>query len=423
MSYDPFINVFFGGAALLCVGTAVLVAWRLMEEPWARSSGDGIGLLLTVVGWVLILVGSYCICLFTMPWYLGFLTWFVLLVVMGMTVHRLRVERRKTLLDMLATSVRWLMPLAGTAEAFARETGGATGRQAGRLADSMSSGMPLPAALASPPLVSRRTRALLALGDSPATLEAVLVEASRDRDEAAAIDTWIANLLYLCSLVLVALIVLTFMMLKIVPAFRQIFEDFDMELPAISELLINLSDLFGYFWFIFLPLQIFVVGLFAYSLLLYMGWIDFDLPWLRRLWRPFDQAVVLRGLALVVETGQPLNPAVDSLARNYPNASIRASLASAGEQIAGGMNWREALWQANLLRRADAALLEAAERAGNLAWALRLIADAGQRRLAWRLRAALEIVSPLVLLFICMIAAFVVIALFMPLIKVVEALS
>jgi type II secretory pathway component PulF len=88
-----------------------------------------------------------------------------------------------------------------------------------------------------------------------------------------------------------------------------------------------------------------------------------------------------------------------------------------------GHHWIASLWRSGLVGDADAGLLQASERAGNLAWALRTTADTRERRLAYRLRMLLEFLSPLVLLLIALGVGFIVISLFMPLIKIVETLT
>ena len=50
-----------------------------------------------------------------------------------------------------------------------------------------------------------------------------------------------------------------------------------------------------------------------------------------------------------------------------------------------------------MLRASDAAVLKAAERSGNLEWALEEMADSSIRQLAYRLRLALNILFPFVM--------------------------
>ena len=49
-------------------------------------------------------------------------------------------------------------------------------------------------------------------------------------------------MIYPIVVVLVAVGILTFIMIKIVPAFKKIFEDFETDLPTMTVLLINISN-------------------------------------------------------------------------------------------------------------------------------------------------------------------------------------
>lgn len=83
----------------------------------------------------------------------------------------------------------------------------------------------------------------------------------------------------------------------------------------------------------------------------------------------------------------------------------------------------QALRQAKLIRSSDLAILTAAERSGNLEWALEEMADSSIRRLAYRLRLALNVLFPAVLFVFGLFIAFVVISLFMPLVSLIQGLS
>jgi type II secretory pathway component PulF len=416
-------NLLLGGLAFISIGAAVLLSWNIIGGV-RTSPNDAMGLLLRVVGWVLLALGSLGVCMASLPLGLGLVSWFAVLVVLCMTINRQRVQQRKTLLRMLSLAATRGLPLSATARAFGEEAEGNVNHQARRLAQSLDAGLALPEAMATVHgLASRRTRSLIRLGRHTGTLRESLAEASNDAQEVGLMGEWVSHFLYFCGLLFVGSSVLLFVMVKIVPAFEQIFEDFNTELPDITQVLIDVSDLMVNYGVLLLPFMVLLQGLFLYSVLLYLGWIEGDLPLVERLKWPLDAALVLRALALVVEAGRPLQEAVAVLANDFPNGSVRGALYRAGRSIDQGVDWRDGLEQAGLLRRVDAALLYAAERAGNLPWALRLVAEGNQRRAAAWLRAILQFVSPLAMLGFGMVVAFVVTALFMPLIKILETLT
>jgi type II secretory pathway component PulF len=87
------------------------------------------------------------------------------------------------------------------------------------------------------------------------------------------------------------------------------------------------------------------------------------------------------------------------------------------------MNWRESLLQTRLISTADAAVLGAAERVGNLEWALEEMADSAMRRMIYRVQALLQILFPILLLVLGFVVMFFVTSLFLPLIALIQGLA
>ena len=130
----------------------------------------------------------------------------------------------------------------------------------------------------------------------------------------------------------------------------------------------------------------------------------------------------MRALAFAVRQQRPLPQMIWLLAKQYPKWSIRSRLSKAGIAINNGEHWCKALRRAGILRSSDEAVLMAAERSGNLEWALQEMADSSIRRLAYRLRLALNVVFPIVVFVMGLIIALFVIGLFWPLVSLIEGL-
>ena len=88
--------------------------------------------------------------------------------------------------------------------------------------------------------------------------------------------------------------------------------------------------------------------------------------------------------------------------------------------IQRGAVWSESLCSRNLIGQSDMAVLQAAERAGNLPWAMREMADSNRRRLAYRANALVQMLFPPVVLCFGAMVLFVVVAMFMPLITLIS---
>ncbi|MDP6469159.1 MAG: type II secretion system F family protein [Pirellulaceae bacterium] len=157
--------------------------------------------------------------------------------------------------------------------------------------------------------------------------------------------------------------------------------------------------------------------------LYYVGWLPRDFPVANWLTRRYDGALVMRTLGLAAQEQRPFSNVIAILARLYPKRSVRGSLDEAGRRINRGEPWTESLQRTGIIREADGTVLEAAERTGNIAWALEEMADSGMRRWVFRLRIVLNVLFPILVLVLGLIVAFLVIGLFVPLTSLIEGMS
>jgi type II secretory pathway component PulF len=97
---------------------------------------------------------------------------------------------------------------------------------------------------------------------------------------------------------------------------------------------------------------------------------------------------VMQLLAAAFEQGQPVDAALMQLCHNksaYPSRAVRRRIAAARKLVVGGGEWQDALWRAGLIGESDVVVLRSAQAAGNLPWALRLMADRKSRLALFRL--------------------------------------
>jgi type II secretory pathway component PulF len=234
------------------------------------------------------------------------------------------------------------------------------------------------------------------VGEKTGTLGPSLQQALR---RSAAFDhtfRWMwARFFYLALLVLALTGIATFLMIKIVPVFTHIFQEFTMPLPSATRLLIATSNFVTQFGLLlFLPFVILAGGALV-SVLLFVGVPAQSLPIVRYLAVPIDNATVLHALGTAVRQRQSISGTLQLLAGLTPSRRARRRLNAALQRMEGGAHWVDALERAGLATAAQGAVIKSAERAGNLAWALTEMADTAVRRAAQRARAVLSFVFPL----------------------------
>jgi len=354
-----------------------------------------------------------------------FLTFLPAAVVIGVIValFKRRVAEQEGLLRVMSLSIERRLPLSQGIDAFADLCSSGTRRRNLALAYLLESGVPLPQALASVPGVLPSPSVVLAcVGWNEGALPEALSEAVAAAESGRAYRwSFLPKIGYLATLFLVMQGICGFVFYYIAPKFGAIFMDFQVPLPAITQFAIAASHwtLLPGALLLLIPLQVF---LWVYIPFRAFGWIPWDLPFSGWLFHRRDVAAVLRSLSIGVTAGRPLPATLDLLGRFYPRPRIRHRLIAANRRIEGGMPWHEALQRSGLIRRGEAAVLEAAQRAGNLAWALRVMAESNERRLGYRLQLFSQAAFPFLIALMGVIVGTVCLAFFMPLVTLIERL-
>ncbi len=343
-----------------------------------------------------------------------------------MVLNRNRQAEHRALIGSLATAAQHGIPLSESARAFADETLGDTGVRAMALAEAIERGQPIATAAKSARLkMGTATKLAVRLGERLGLLGAAMKQQIDDSQNVdLAIRGAVGDFFYLGNVLIVLYAVNGFVMLKIVPVFQKMFEEFGLKLPAMTMLVIEVSRWYvqrG--WYLTAPLTLLLPWMFVLGFLYYVGWFPRDLPLIWRFFKRYDGALIMRGLSLAVRRGVPLPEAMRMIGEEYPIRIVGRRLLVAADKTAAGMDWLIALRDEKLISHTDAALLAAASRVGNLDWALEEIAESAMRRQVYWLQSSLSILFPLTLIALGSVVCFFVVGLFLPLIALIQGLS
>ncbi len=407
---------------LILAGIAFLVIIRVLAK--TKFVGDTFESIVTVICWIFIVLGL--IGLSFSPFLLT--SWIVLLATVFIVVEILRQNsksKQNALLWSLAIAAEKGIPLVPALEAFAQRGGGRMADKARMLAQLLNAGCPLPVAIDHVPgIVPEKLLPMIRVGYESGELAKSLRQAVTSRDLFTVIaNSLFARFLYIGLVIIFGLGIFSFTMLKIVPSYEKIFRDFRTGLPGITKALMGTSHFVIDFGFIFMLLFLVIVGLIIYLMVGYLGRFKLNPPGLTRIMRRRHAAIILDSLALATESNQPLGNMVLTLAGMYPQGGIRRKLCYVGVDIHQGMNWCDSLYRHGLIKRADRAVLLAAQRTGNLPWAMREMADSNRRRLAYRLNALVQLAYPPFIICVGLGVMFIVVALFLPLITLIKKLT
>lgn len=230
---------------------------------------------------------------------------------------------------------------------------------------------------------------------------------------------------WLWAVVVVAATIVSFVMYYIIPKFKAIFWGFGTELPQVTVWMINLSDMCMRWMPVLFPTFLItsLVLLRACGEAYLRGWSETWLAWKLGYGRQAEVPRLLRRLRGAVVAKLPWPAALMPMVLKHPQDDIRSRLERVLGRITAGMDVWPALRDAGLLNARDVSLLEMAERANNLEWALAALAESKERSLLHRWQMAQTLSIPVFTVAAGFMVMLICVAFFMPLVKLLNDLS
>lgn len=402
-----FFLVYLG---ILVVAWLLAVAFRLAEpaEAGAVVLALGIGLFSMTIDFLI----KFVVCFWPFILYFWACVWTV---------------RRRTLLSLIQASIETKTPLAEMIRAYACDCYSSRFRKRlERFAAVLEQGYSLDQAIEwDRGLFPYDVIGMLHLGGGdPATLRLMEASGKEERDYSPIRSMSIVRLIYFFTIVAFFLPVITFVMYAIVPQFEAIFKDFGTELPAMTMCVIALSD-----WFvkhgvaIFVPLIPIAVLLAVVFLIMQTNIVVWRPPFLRRMFRDTDSSRMLRLLGVGLKHNATIPQILHVYRMVVPSSYLQRQAIRMEQSIEKGRDWIEALKKRRMVDGPEASLLETAQRTGNTAAVLEQLAVSKERSQLRKDDLTSKLVFIPCMLGLGFIIGFFVIALFLPLIKLITTLS
>ncbi len=187
-------------------------------------------------------------------------------------------------------------------------------------------------------------------------------------------------LTYPIIVLIVAVVVVIVMVVAVIPAFSDMFADMGMELPAATKLLLWLSDLFRYRWWLVLIIVAAVVG--AYKLFAasdigkhVLGQFAIKVPIFGKLNVMSAAASTARTLSTLMASGIALVDAVDSVSEMMGNILFKEALLDAKSQIMKGVPLSKPIRDCGIFPSMLPQMIKIGEETGNIEDMMDKVAD------------------------------------------------
>ena len=226
----------------------------------------------------------------------------------------------------------------------------------------------------------------------------------------------------------IAFAITTFLIVRVVPIFGEIFKDFGAKLPAPTQFLIDLSDFVrGEWYFLVLGIGGTIFGLRTFlrskrGKQLTDKW-KLKLPVFGPLVHKICMSRFSRTFAQLIRSGVPILEVLDIVGGTSGNHVIETSIKSVSEDVEKGDNLSVALSKKSVFPPMLLRMVAAGEATGKIDTMLEKMADFWDEEIEAMLDALTSLIEPMLIVFLGVIVGGIVIAMFLPIFKLNEVVS
>jgi type IV pilus assembly protein PilC len=238
----------------------------------------------------------------------------------------------------------------------------------------------------------------------------------------------VSALIYPAILVSLAIVLVTIIILKVVPAFSDFYVSFGADLPLVTRIIVRASDFVGRYFL----LLAFGIGA---AVIAIVGWVRrpgqqarFDhlilrLPMLGQIASKFATSQMARTLATLLGGGLPLVNALDIAAKSVGNQFMAGQLEVVSARVREGESFAGALEKRRVFPEVAVKMAEVGESTGALQEMLNTVADFYDEEISTSMERFVTLVEPVLLVIMGLVIAGLLLALYMPLFQLSSVLG
>ena len=266
-------------------------------------------------------------------------------------------------------------------------------------------------------------------GEAGGALEIILQRLADFKERAQSLKRKVQGaMIYPCAVVTVAVGIVGFIMYWIIPKFKAIFEGFGTELPKITEILIFCSDMVVQYFYLGPAIPI------AFWLFIkivkknktgeyIVDYCSLRIPLLGKILQKSITARIMRTLGTLISSGVPILEALTIARDTAGNSVFKRAFDNIYSAIREGESIAVPLKEARIVDDLVVNMVDVGEETGALDNMMYKVADVYDEEVSVLVDGLVKLLEPLLVVVLGLIVGFIVIALFMPLIKLLNDLS
>jgi len=262
---------------------------------------------------------------------------------------------------------------------------------------------------------------LVDAGEQSGSLEGMLDRIATYKEKTEALKSKIKKAMnYPVAVVVIAVIVTSILLVKVVPQFRDIFQGFGADLPAFTLMVVGFSDFMVAYWWMFLLATIaFVV---TYKRMLASSkdmrdWQDkllLKAPVIGELLHKSAIARFTRTLATTFAAGVPLVEALSSAAGASGNALYRDAIFRIRDDVTTGMQMNMAMQSTGIFPNMVVQMIAIGEESGSIETMLSKVADIYEQQVDDAVDGLSALIEPIIMSVLGVLIGGLIIAMYLP---------
>jgi type IV pilus assembly protein PilC len=229
----------------------------------------------------------------------------------------------------------------------------------------------------------------------------------------------ISSLIYPALLITALVIMLTFLMAFVVPQFAELYRSLNADLPAITVAMLGIGTAIRHYYYVILAVLFAIIvggGLWARSERgsRILDALRYRVPVFGPVWMKYQIAMFSRTLATLLSGGLPLVPSLETASHSINSFKVAESVDHASRRVREGRSLSFSLEETEFFPDLAVEMVEVGESTGALPAMLNSVAEFYEEDVQTALAAALQLIEPVILIFMGLTVALVLISLYLP---------
>ena len=300
------------------------------------------------------------------------------------------------------------------------------------VADDVEGGATLSEAMARhPKAFDKLYTNMVAAGEAGGVLDTVLRRLAEFMETAQRLKRRITGaMIYPIAVISVAVVIVLLIMKYVIPQFVPVFDSFGGELPAVTTMLLEMSDWiayrWGWAWIIGVP-----IGIVLFFMLLrksdsgryFVDSLKLKIPVLGKIMAKTAIVRWSRTLGVLLSAGVPILEAISITRDTAGNEVFARALGKVHDAIREGEDFATPLKQVKVVEPMVVNMVAVGEETGDLDKMLAKVADTYDEEVDVMVQAMVSLLEPFMVVTLGVIVGFIVVAIFLPLPEMINAVS